>query len=133
MQNQNFEKYKMFIFTQDADKLIDFYTTALELEVVGKLELPNDYGYSIRVAPGYDIWIANHDKVSGKNKDIYRHMLNLYTDKVHYYFEKVKKYPGCHIIQEPTAMSAWNPDEKSRSVCTFTDPDGNIVQIMGKL
>ena len=128
-----FSKYKMFIFTEDVDALVKFYTEALELKIVSELKLPRDYGYSVRVAENYDLWIANHDKVKGKNKDTYRQMLNLYTDEVQKYYEKVKAYPKVKIIQKPTPMSEWNPDEEVRYVCTFTDPDGNAIQLMGKL
>lgn len=130
---KGFSKYKMFIFSQDVDKLVKFYTEILDLKIVGELKLPKDYGYSLRVSEGYDLWFANHSKVISLNKDKYRNLLNLYTDEVNYYYEKAKVYPGVEIIQEPIKMSKFNPDEKERYVCTFTDPDGNLVQIMGKL
>lgn len=123
----------MFIFSENVEELINFYTGALELEIVGKLELPEDYGYAVRVAPNYDLWLADHSRVSGENTDKFRHMLNLYTDRVKYFYNKVKNYPGVEIIQKPIAMSKFNPDEKIRYVCTFTDPEGNCLQVMGRL
>lgn len=87
----------MFIFSQDVDKLVKFYTEILDLKIVGELKLPKDYGYSLRVSEGYDLWFANHSKVISLNKDKYRNLLNLYTDEVNYYYEKAKVYPGVEI------------------------------------
>jgi predicted enzyme related to lactoylglutathione lyase len=126
-----YQKYKMFIFTENVDRLITFYTQGLGLEIVGDLKLPRDYGYAVRVADGYDLWIANHSDVSGVSQETFRTMLNLYTDQLLQLFEKVKEYPGVTVIQEPVAMQEFNPKETERWVCTFTDPDGNCIQLMG--
>ena len=127
-----FTKYKYFLFSENPDKLVKFYTDVLGMKITNKLELPKDYGYALEVAPDWSIWLAQHSEVKGYNKDPYRHFINLYTDEVQDYFEKVKNVPGVKILQEPTPMSNFNPEE-TRYVCTILDPEGNCLQFMGKL
>lgn len=122
-------KYKAFIFSEDPDTLVKFYTDILGLKIISELKLPRDYGYMLEVTLGYEIWLAKHSEVSGKNKEPHRHMLNLYADDVLAYYEKVKDVAGVEILQEPVSMSEFNPAE-NRTVFTFTDPEGNTLQIM---
>jgi predicted enzyme related to lactoylglutathione lyase len=131
MKSKHFTKYKMFIFSENVDELVKFYNKVLELNIVGELKLPKDYGYSLKVAEGYDLWIANHSGLKGKNKDKFRNLLNLYTEDLSYWYNKIKGIKEVEIIQEPVEMSRFNPSEKERRVFTFTDPEGNLCQIMG--
>ena len=129
-----FSKYKHFIFTENPDELVKFYTDYLEWNIVGKLEYEKDYGYALEISPGgMQVWLAEHSEVSGKNEDPYRQMLNLYTDHVEYLYNKVKDHPGVTVVAEPFHMSAMNPEETERWACTILDPDGNSLQFMGKL
>jgi len=127
-----FTKYKYFLFSEDPDTLVKFYQACLEMKFLKKLDYPRDYGYTVEAAPGYEVWIAKHSEIKGKNKEPVRHMLNLYTDEVERYCEKVKAYDGVKIIQEPMSMGEVIPGE-TRYVFTFLDPEGNCVQMMGKL
>ena len=127
-----FTKYKYFLFTENPDELVKFYLETLEMKLVKKLDLPMDYGYTIEAAPGYEIWIAKHSEVNGINKEPVRHMINLYTDELQRYFDKVKDVAGVKILQQPVSMGNFVPDE-TRYVCTFLDPEGNCIQLMGKV
>lgn len=126
-----YTKYRFFIFTADCDSLVKFYTDVLDMKILTKLELPRDYGYSVEVAPGYTLWIANHSEVTGTSTEPVRTMLNLYCDEIEKYYQKVKE-SGVVIRQVPVSMGEFNPGEE-RYVFTFHDPDGNCVQMMGKL
>lgn len=125
-----FQKFKYFIFSADPDMLVKFYVDVLGMKIVSQLTLPNDYGYMVEVAPGYEIWIARHTEIKGRNLEPLRHMLNIYTDDVVGYFEKVKDVDGVTIIQPPMSMGEIIPGE-NRLVCTITDPEGNCIQFMG--
>jgi predicted enzyme related to lactoylglutathione lyase len=127
-----FNSYKFFIFTEDPDELVKFYTEALGWGIVRKLEYDLDYGYTLEISPGgMQVWLAQHSEVKGSNKDPYRHLMNLYTDKLEYYLERVRSYPGAKVIAEPFSMGEIIPGEK-RWCCTVLDPEGNCLQFMGE-
>lgn len=122
--------FKYFIFSENPDKLVKFYSEVLGFKVISELKLPRDYGYMVEVSEGYQIWIAEHSEVKGINRDPYRHILNLYTNDVEGVFKKVKEIEGIKILQEPISMSEFNPQEQGRLVLTFLDPEGNCLQFM---
>lgn len=126
-----YTRYRLFIFSEDPDKLVAFYRDVLDMKILSKLELPDDYGYSVEVAPGYTLWIAKHSEVNGKSTETVRTMLNIYCDEIEKYYQKVKD-SGVEIRQEPILGVKFNPNEE-RYIFTFHDPDGNCVQMMGKL
>ncbi len=124
--------YKYFIFSENPDELVKFYTDILGMNITNKLEYEKDYGYALELhSGGPKIWLAKHSEVKGKNKDKYRIMLNLYVDSVSEYYERVKDIKDCEIIAEPFAGNEVNPQEK-RYVCTISDPEGNLIQFMGE-
>lgn len=126
-----YTRYRLFIFSEDPDKLVAFYRDVLDIKILSKLDLPDDYGYSVEVAPNYTLWIAKHSEVKGKSTETVRTMLNIYCDEIEKYYQKVKD-SGVEIRQEPILGVKFNPNEE-RYIFTFHDPDGNCVQMMGKL
>jgi predicted enzyme related to lactoylglutathione lyase len=125
-----FNKYKFFIFTENPDELVKFYTDCLGWGIVKKLEYELDYGYTLEISPGgMQIWLAKHSEVKGRNQEPFRHMLNLYVDNVEDYFSKAKEYPGVEVVAEPFSMGDIVPGEK-RIACTILDPEGNCLQFM---
>lgn len=126
-------QYKPFIFTEDPDTLVAFYTTCLGMRIVRKLEYELDYGYTLELHDGGpQIWLAKHSEVSGKNTDTYRHILNIYVDSVQAFFDAAKEYPRTVVVAEPFAMGDIVPGE-TRYACTILDPEGNCLQFMGPL
>lgn len=124
-------KYKFFIFSEDPDKLVKFYTEILGFKIIQELKLPKDYGYMVEAEPGYQIWIAKHSEVTGYNKEPFRHILNIYTENVEDIYEKVKTVEDIKIIQEPISMGEFSPGANiNRLVFTFLDPEGNCLQFM---
>ncbi len=123
-------KYKIFIFSQNPDELVKFYTDTLGFKLLKKLDLPKDYGYMVEAAPGYEIWLAQHSEVSGINREPVRHMINFYTDSFLAIFQKIKSHPQVKFLQEPISMSEFIPGE-TRQVFTVLDTDGNCLQFMG--
>lgn len=124
-----FTKYKIFIFSEDPDKLLPFYRDVLEFPVISELKLPKDYGYMLEVCKGYEIWIAQHSEVKGQNTDPYRHIINLYNDNIITIYQKVKNYQGVKLIEPLGSMEKFNPQSKRRFF-TILDPEGNCLQIM---
>lgn len=124
-------QYKIFIFSEDPDKLVKFYTDVLDFKIIKKLEYELDYGYTIQIPKGdMQIWLAKHSDVRGENKDPYRHLVNFYTDNLDHYLEKSRSYPGVRVIAEPFCMGEIIPGEE-RWACTILDPEGNCLQFMG--
>jgi predicted enzyme related to lactoylglutathione lyase len=128
-----FTQYKLFIYSEDPDTLVKFYTDVLGWNIVKKLEYELDYGYTLEISSGgMQVWLAKHSDVNGKNKDPFRHIINLYTDSISLYLEKARACSGVEIIAEPFSMGTIIPGE-TRVACTFLDPEKNCIQLMGKL
>ena len=132
-----FETKFILLWSENPDELIKFYKEVLELEQIGTTDIPakdgleKDYGFSLKLS-GYNVlWIGHHDEVKGKNKDHLRFMINLETDEVQGWYEKVRD-AGCEIIQKPI-LTPFATDEDPVHVCTWCDPEGNTWQFMGKL
>ncbi len=122
-------KYRMSIFSGDPDRLAEFYIYILGLKLIHKIDKVNDYGYSLEASPGYKIWIARHSKVSGKSKEGYRIILTLYIDNLLEIYDKIISFDEKLVIEKPTEYCQDIPGEE-RTVCSFSDPDGNCVQLM---
>jgi uncharacterized glyoxalase superfamily protein PhnB len=132
-----FKGTHILIWSEDPDKLMQFYRDVLGLQIQEKVDLPEinevgpDYGYQMNSGEISICWIGRHSEVKGKNKDKLRIMHNLKTDEVQKYYEAVRD-AGCEILQPP-ALTPFSSDEKQIYVCTWLDPDGNCWQFMGKL
>ena len=130
-----YKKYKAFLFTENPDKLVKFYRDILGFKVTNHLTLPRDNGYALEIAPGYEIWLAQHSEVYGKSKETYRHMLNIYVDGIEELYKTIcvraEKLLPVETIQEPICMDQWNPVE-TRWVFVIKDTDGNALQFMGE-
>lgn len=128
--NHLFKDYKFFLFSDNPDKLVKFYTDALGWTIKSKLELDLDYGYALEVGDeGMGVWLAKHSEVQGYNKDPYRHILNMYTDHLDEVFEKARNYPGVKVVADIFNMGDVNPAE-NRRCATILDPEGNCLQFM---
>ncbi len=114
------------IWSEDPFKLGKWYEEVLGFTPEETLTYPTDTG-TVYYVGGRRFWIGKHSEVKGKNKDPYRHMVNLIVDDVKDVYEKLKA-KGVHFIAEPfTAPSG------DMEFATFEDPEGNILQIMRNL
>lgn len=133
----SFKGTHILIWSENPDKLMEFYREVLELKIAEKVDIPEinevgpDYGYQMNSDEVPICWIGRHSKVHGKSKEPVRIMHNLKTDEVEKWFNKVKD-AGCEILQEP-ALTPFSTPEKQIYVATWLDPDGNCWQFMGKL
>ncbi len=122
-------KYRFLLFSENPDRLKDFYKDILELPLEFSLDLPNDYGYMFKLSDDFKLWIGQHSEVTGKSSEPYRHILNLYVTDVHAWFDRVKSHPEVQIICEP-CLTPTSTEDKPRYVATFLDPEGNCLQFM---
>ena len=133
-----FKGTRILIWSENADKLMEFYRDVLELQLEDKTDIPAkdgiapDYGYMFVISENGDkVWIGQHSEVNGISKEPVRIMHNLYTDDVQRWYEKVKN-AGCKILCKPTKTPFYS-DKLPWYVSTFLDPEGNSWQFMGTL
>lgn len=109
------------LWSENPEKLANFYKNTLKLPFDKELNLPKDKGFQFKIGDIY-FFVGYHDKVSGKSKDPYRIMIDFSVDSVRKtYKELVKK--GVKFSHPPFL----SPD-KTLFVATAYDPEGNIIQ-----
>jgi len=127
-----FTKYRILIYSQNPDKLMEFYRDVLGFKLVDHLDIPGDYGYMFNVVGDLNVWIGKHSEVYGKSKEKFRHMFNLYPEEgVEYWHNRIKDNPQVEIIAEPFLAPFSTPDNQVW-FSTFLDLEGNCWQFVGK-
>lgn len=114
----------VLIWSGSYKDLAKWYQDVLGLEVYEEINHSNDTGIGFMVGDVY-LWIGKHSKVKGKNKDPYRHMFNLAVDSVSKTYTTLKK-KGVEFIASPFKAPTFD-----RYFATFSDPDGNVLQLIG--
>lgn len=126
----NFTHYRILIYSANPDKLMPFYRNVLGLKLVQKMDIPNDYGYCLKVNGDWKIWIGKHSQIKGKSKEPFRIIHNLYCDSVTKWYNKLKSRKDVKIILKPS-LAPFSTKEKPVYVCTWLDPEANCWQFMG--
>jgi uncharacterized glyoxalase superfamily protein PhnB len=114
----------IIIWSEDYKKLAKWYEEKLELQKIGEVNHPEDKAIGFRIGH-VELWIGYHDKVKGKNKDAYRIMHNFVVDSVSEVYGRLKN-KGIPFIATPFKAPTFD-----KYFATFTDPDGNMVQLIG--
>jgi len=109
------------IWSENPDKLAEFYEKVIGLKPDNKIDFPDDYGITF-VIDGVFLFIGRHDKVTGKAKDPYRIMPGFVVDSVDEVYKDLSS-KGVEFIRMPS----WSPDNMYRAA-TILDPEGNIIQ-----
>ena len=131
MPKKHFSKYRILIMSENPDKLMKFYRDVLDLELLEKVDIINDYGYMLKVHGDTLLWIGKHSEVKGYNQDPVRHIFNLYPkESVEHWYKKVKDISGVKILCKPELTPFATKDDPTY-VATFLDPEGNCWQFMG--
>lgn len=127
-----FSKYRILIYSENPDKLMQFYRDVLGFKLIDQLKLPDDYGYMFNIAGDYNIWVGKHSEVKGKAKENFRHLFNLYPEEgVQYWYNKIKDNPEVKIIAKPF-LAPFSTADNQVWFSTFLDPEGNCWQFVGK-
>jgi predicted enzyme related to lactoylglutathione lyase len=122
-------KSRISIFSENPKELADFYKTVLEFSVVAEVTKKDDFGFSLEIAPGYKLWIAEHSKVDGKNSDPFRIIISIFVDDINSYFKAVRQFDSNLINEEPLLVCSDAPGEE-RWAGSFFDTEGNCIQMM---
>lgn len=110
----------VLIWSQDYKKLADRYIDKHSLKILKKINHPDGF----QVGNVY-LWIGQHSKVKGKNKDAYRHMFNFTVDSVHASYEELQS-KGVVFLTKP-----FKAPTMESYFATFYDLDNNLVQLIG--
>lgn len=115
----------VLIWSGDYKKLANWYEKVLGLKAIWRSMHPEDTGILFGFHTGdTDLWIGQHDKVKGKNRDVYRHMFNIKVDSVtKVYNQLVKK--GIKFEAAP-----FKAPTLPYYFATFYDPENNILQLV---
>lgn len=108
----------VIIWTEDLDSLVSFYRDTLGLEQ------HSDHGDLVSFRwGGMRLGVGRHSKVRGRTSEPYRVMVNLGVDDIHREYERLRAV-GVRFTRPPEKESwgGW--------VSTFSDPDGNTLQLM---
>lgn len=115
----------ILIWSEDYQALVNWYKEKLGLETIEEINHPDDTGVGLAVGESY-LWIGQHSEVHGKSKDPYRIMFNISVDSVSQVFNELKSN-GVQFIAEPFKAPTFDS-----YFATFTDLDGNIIQLIGE-
>lgn len=108
------------IGTEDPKRLGAFYQTL--------------WGDPLFEGGGYASWqlgeslitVGPHDQVKGPNRDPGRFLLSVMSTDIKGDFERYKAADGATVIREVYQ----DPDAPQFWIATFSDPDGNYIQIV---
>ena len=114
----------ILIWSEQYRELADWYIEKLELTPIEELDHPQDTGVGFIIGQMY-LWIGQHDKVKGQNKDCHRIMFNFAVDSVSDTYEILKKR-GVKFFAKPFKAPTFD-----KFFATFFDLDGNMVQLIG--
>lgn len=116
----------ILIWSENFKQLADWYKDVFNLTINEELNHPQDTGILFDFPGGAPwLWIGQHDKIHGKNQEPLRIMFNISVDSVSKAYEYLLS-KGVTFIATPfkaPTMDKW--------FATFSDPDGNTVQIIG--
>ncbi|MBI4057934.1 VOC family protein [Candidatus Microgenomates bacterium] len=114
------------LFSENATQLAKWYRdkVGLEIEIAGEMgEEGEDKVYEVKVGEGSGLYIVDHSKVKGKNKEPERIIFNFEVDKMDDEVEKLKAN-GVKVIQDTYHMQEYG------LITTFEDIDGNYFQLV---
>lgn len=117
----------ILIWSADYKRLADWYQNVFNLKINEQLDHPQDTGILFEFPDGMPwLWIGQHSEIQGPNKDPIRIMFNINVDSVREAYTYLVSKNVLFIakpFKAPT-MDKW--------FATFSDPDGNTIQIIGK-
>lgn len=115
----------IIIWSGDYKKLVKWYKEKLGLKQIGEVNHPKDTCVGFRVGQT-ELWIGQHSKVKGKNRDSHRIMFNLVVDSVSKSYESLKS-KDVEFYAKPFKAPTFD-----KYFATFFDADGNMVQLIGE-
>lgn len=113
------------IFSENAQKLADFYKNSLGLKVEIEAEMGESgekvFGFKMQGGSGFAI--VDHSKVRGKNTLPERMMVNFRVDDITAEVKRLDKL-GTRKIRDTYHLQEYG------LIATYEDPDGNYFQLV---
>lgn len=117
----------ILLWSDDYEALAAWYQKVFNVKIIEQLYHPKDTGILMEFPDGQPwIWCGKHSDIKGKNRDPLRIMFNINVDSVKDAYEYLKTQ-GVKFIAEPFKAPTFD-----KWFATFSDPDGNTIQIIGK-
>lgn len=115
----------ILIGSQNAKKLATFYKEKVGLQIAAEALMgeKGDELYEIKLGKGPAIYIVDHSKVKGKNKNSDRIIINIEVDDIKKEVARLKRNK-VKVIKDTYHI------EEYGWVTTFEDVDGNLFQFV---
>lgn len=117
----------VLLFSENAEKLAEFYEEKVELEMITEAEVGEGYEekfFGFEFGEGKTgLYIMDHSKVKGKHKEPERIMFNLEVTDIEGDVKKLDE-KGVKKIQDTYHMEGYG------YIATFEDIDGNYFQLV---
>lgn len=114
----------ILIGSENPDRLKEYYT-----KLFGKPGFDEGGYFGWELGSGF-LTVGPHDQVKGKNTTPGRLIWNIETADVKGQFNKLKA-AGATVVKEPYSMGEAPGQEML--ITTFSDPDGNLFQLMSPM
>ena len=115
----------LLIGSKNDKKLADFYKEKVGLEIGLEAEMgeENEELYELKLGKGPNVYIMDHSKVKGKNKNPERIIFNIEVDEIKKEVARLKK-AKIKQIQDVYHIEGYG------WISTFEDLDGNYFQFV---
>ena len=109
----------------NATKLAKFYREVVGLKQTMEFEMgeKNEKGFAFEFGSGSGLYINDHSKVKGKNKNPERLILNFEVGDIEKEVKRLKK-EKVRVKQDIYHLEGYG------YIATFVDPDGNFFQLV---
>lgn len=113
------------LFTQNAKKLAEFYKEKVGLKITMEAEMGDkgEEAYELQVGKGPSLYVIDHSKVRGKNKQPERIIFNLEVDDIKKEVARLKRAKA-KLVQPIYHVEGYG------FIATFADIDGNYFQLV---
>ncbi len=112
------------VFSENAKAIMDFYKKKVGLKVGFEGVMgENDNLYQMKIKKGCDLYIVDHSKIKGKNKQPERYIINFEVDNIEKEVARLKKNK-VKIIGDTHHVEGYG------YIATFEDSDDNYFQFV---
>lgn len=118
----------ILIWSEDYERLAAWYKDVFNLKEIERIDHPDDTGILYEFPEGQPwLWFGKHSEIHGANKDPLRIMFNIAVDSVDKTYEYLQSKGSTKFIATPFKAPTFD-----KWFITFSDPDGNTIQCIGK-
>ncbi len=115
----------ILVGSKNAQKLADFYEKKVGLKLTSEFEMGenNEKGFEFAIKGRTGLYIMDHSKVKGENKNPAQIMINFEVDDIEKEVARLKR-AKVKVKQDTYHLEGYG------YIATFVDPDGNFFQFV---